>query len=142
MYKRFRTKSARIELSNRHLIHHRRQGFIWAEKLIEGDEILVISSKYGNQTAYEEILEIDEIEKDGLIAPLTEQGTILVNNVYTSCYALVRSHLIGHVALTPYRWYHRLFGHKSNVNITPILNYASVLLNVVKNLPIIKDFVF
>lgn len=91
---------------------------------------------------YEEILEIDEIEKDGLIAPLTEQGTILVNNVYTSCYALVRSHTIGHIALTPYRWYHRYFGQKSNINITPVLNYASFLLNIVKNLPIIKDFVF
>ncbi|CAF1228571.1 unnamed protein product [Adineta steineri] len=145
LYKRIRTKNAVIELSDRHLIYSHNNGFIWAEKLIKGDEILVLSSKYANKTYWEEILDITDVNKKGLMAPLTEQGTIIVNNVHASCYALVKSHTIGHLALTPYRWYRRLFGQSSDNNnnsITPILNYANILLHFFKNLPIIKDFIF
>ena len=141
-YKRFRTKNARIELSDRHLIHRRGDGFIWAEQLNEGDEILVLSSKHGNQTNYETILNIDDVDKQGLLAPLTEQGTILVNNVHASCYAIVKSHTVGHLALAPYRMYRRLVGGLSDRHMTPILSYANVLFQFFKNLPIVKDLIF
>jgi len=141
-YKRIRTKNALIELSDRHLIHRRDDGFIWAEKLNKGDEILVLSSKHSNKTNWEEIIDISEVNKKGLVAPLTEQGTIIINNVHTSCYALVKSHTIGHFALAPYRWYRRLFGRSSDNNTTPILTYANILLHFFKNLPIAKDIIF
>ncbi len=63
IYKRIRTKTAVIELSDRHLIHHRHDGFVWAEKLNKGDEILVLSSKHANQTNWEEILEIKKCKQ-------------------------------------------------------------------------------
>lgn len=141
-YRRLRTKNARIELSDRHLIHRRSDGFIWAEQLNEGDEILVLSSKHANQSNYETIVNIDEIEKQGLLAPLTEQGTILVNNVHASCYAIVKSHTVGHLALAPYRIYRRLVGGLAQRHITPILTYANVLFQFFKNLPIVKDLIF
>ena len=144
LYRRIQTESARIELSRRHLIEHRQNGFIWAEKLKVGDEILVISSDQNNQTEWEEIIDITEVEKQGLMAPLTEQGTIIVNNVHASCYALVNSHQVAHWALTPYRVYHRLFASASEQESlrTPILSYANLLLNFFKNLPIAKDLIF
>lgn len=144
LYKRIRTKNSLIELSKRHLINQRQNGFIWAEKLQEGDEILVVSSNTQNETEWEEILEITDVFKQGLMAPLTEQGTIVVNNVHASCYALVKSHQVGHFALAPYRLYHRFFGQLSDTNTmtTPILSYANALLHFFKNLPIAKDLIF
>ena len=144
LYKRIRTKNAVIELSDRHLIHRHADGFVWAEKLNPGDKILILSSKYSNQTTYDEILEITEVNKKGLMAPLTEQGTIIINNVHTSCYALVKSHTIAHLALAPYRWYGRLFGRSSDdhPNTTPILTYANILYHFFKNLPIVKNLIF
>lgn len=144
LYKRVRTISAVIELSQRHLIHQRKDGFIWAEKLNQGDEILVVASNHDNDTQWEEILEITDISKQGLMAPLTEQGTIIVNNVHASCYALVKSHDVAHFALAPYRFYHRFFGQLSETNTitAPILSYAETLLHFFKNLPIAKDLIF
>lgn len=144
LYRRIRTRNAQIELSQRHLIHHRQQGFIWAEKLAMGDEILVVSSEINNQTQWEEILEIDNIVKQGLMAPLTEQGTIVVNNVHASCYALVKSHQIAHLALAPYRLYHRLFAAQTDAShmATPLLSYANTLLHFFKTLPLAKDLLF
>ncbi len=144
LYKRVRTKNSVIELSQRHLIHQRKDGFIWAEKLNKGDEILVLSSKYENETQWEEIIDITDVYKQGLMAPLTEQGTIIINNVHASCYALVKSHKVAHFALAPYRFYHRLFGQSSKINslTTPILSYAEILLHFFKNLPIAKDLIF
>jgi hedgehog protein len=141
-YKRIRTKNAIIELSARHLIHRHNDGFVWAEKLEKGDEILVLSSKHSNKTNWEEIIDINEVDKQGLMAPLTEQGTIIVNNVHTSCYALVRSHTLAHFALAPYRLYRRLFRRTSDNNISPILTYANILFQLFKNLPFAKDFIF
>ncbi|CAF3332523.1 unnamed protein product [Rotaria socialis] len=141
-YRRIRTKTAVIELSDRHLINQRNNGFVWAESLAKGDEILVLSAKSSNKTIWEKIIEITEVDKQGLMAPLTEQGTIIVNNVHVSCYALVRSHALGHIALTPYRWYVRIFGLPSDNNTTPILGYANTLLQFFKNLPIARDIIF
>ena len=144
LYKRIRTKNSVIELSKRHLIHRRTDGFIWAEKLITGDEILVLSSNHENETQWEEIVDITDVHKQGLMAPLTEQGTIVVNNVHASCYALVKSHQVAHFALAPYRLYHRLFGQLSDRNsmTTSILSYANILLHFFKSLPIAKDLIF
>ena len=144
LYRRVRTKSAVIELSQRHLIHQRRDGFVWAEKLRLGDEILVVPADSDNQTQWEEILNISDVHKQGLMAPLTDQGTIIVNNVHASCYALVKTHQLGHMALAPYRWYRRFFGSLSDGQntTTPILSYANVLLNFFKSLPIAKDLIF
>jgi hypothetical protein len=143
-YKRIRTENSVIELSKRHLIHHRQNGFIWSEKLVKGDEILVFSSNYENETQWEEILEITDVQKQGLMAPLTEQGTILVNNVHASCYALVKSHKVAHFALAPYRFYHRFFGQLSDTNsmTKSILSYADILFHFFNNLPIVKDLIF
>ncbi len=36
------------------------------------------------------------LEKSGIYAPLTEQGTIIVDNVHASCYSMVKNHKIAH----------------------------------------------
>lgn len=43
----------------------------------------------------------------GLFAPLTESGNIVVDDTLTSCYAIVDSHVIAHLSMTPLRLKHR-----------------------------------
>ena len=51
----------------------------------------------------------DEI-KQGYIAPLTGEGTLIVDGVAASCYGTLSSHRVAHAALAPMRWWYGLFG--------------------------------
>ncbi|CAF4069593.1 unnamed protein product [Rotaria sp. Silwood1] len=64
----------------------------------------------------ETVSNVSDVIKQGYIAPLTEEGTIIVNNVAASCYATINSHYAAHAVLAPMRWWYSLFGisHKSN----------------------------
>ena len=54
------------------------------------------------------VAKIIKISGHGVYAPMTQHGTILVNNALTSCYAYLKHDFL-HATMLPYRWYCRLF---------------------------------
>ncbi|CAF1564279.1 unnamed protein product, partial [Didymodactylos carnosus] len=151
LYKQIHTESDTIiELSSLHLIRRKRKNnldideFIWAKEVVPDDQIFVVKQN-NNTVIWEKVKFIKDVWKQGLMAPLTDQGTIVVNNVHTSCYASVKSHTIGHIALTPYRLYKRfirLTETDSTATKEIVLSYANILFHIFKNIPIVKDFIF
>lgn len=55
---------------------------------------------------FKTIEKVETLKLNGIYAPLTKEGTVVVNNVYTSCYAHINHHGIAHTMLAPFRWLH------------------------------------
>ncbi|XP_018577891.1 protein hedgehog-like [Anoplophora glabripennis] len=74
---------------------------VYAEKVKIGDSLLVSKS---NGTIFEDnVLEIKTVMKTGVYAPLTQVGTIVVNDMIASCYATIDSQYLAHWAFLPLR---------------------------------------
>ncbi|XP_039260050.2 sonic hedgehog protein-like isoform X1 [Styela clava] len=89
--------------------------FIYAESVEVGDYVLEThaSSNKTNflhrKTKLSRVGSVTAVTSDnGAYAPLTEQGTILVNGVAASCYAVFNSHKIAHWTMAPLRLYNKL----------------------------------
>lgn len=74
---------------------------IFAENLQEDDVLLVKDSN--NSLSVDIVSRIEPILLTGVYAPLTKTGTILVNSVAASCYAVVDSQSIAHWSFAPVR---------------------------------------
>ena len=46
-------------------------------------------------------MKIEQVTKLGRYAPLTENGTLIVNGFFVSCYAEHENHLVAHMAFKP-----------------------------------------
>jgi len=88
------THTARtLKLSAFHLIMKWDGSFVYANELRVGDEVVVFEQDVARPDT---VKSIDEVYDLGVYAPLTEQGTVVVNDVVASCYANVRSHQVAH----------------------------------------------
>ena len=70
------------------------------------------------QIRNEIVVNVSNVVKQGYAAPLTEQGTLIVNHVAASCYGVINSHHVAHAVLAPMRWWYRLFGITSRSSKT------------------------
>lgn len=95
-------KTEYITLTPRHLIYVKQMDkqkfeFIAAFQVLVGDSL----KKYDLEQKLQQNVYVTKIEKiflnrSGIFSPLTESGTIVVDNILTSCYSIVRYHEVAH----------------------------------------------
>lgn len=73
---------------------------------------------------------------DGVYAPLTSEGTIVVDDAVTSCYASLNSHALAHVAMAPFRAAYHVMGSRDRSSTPPagVHWYAEILLRFAKTI--------
>lgn len=77
---------------------------MFADTLKPNDFLLTVPSPdVGTQSS--DVTNVTSVVRRGLYAPVTQHGTIVVDGVVTSCYALIDSHVIAHAVFAPIRWY-------------------------------------
>ncbi|XP_011312126.1 sonic hedgehog protein A [Fopius arisanus] len=80
---------------------------IYAAKVQVGDRILVRDDDRtlpgGSRVRWDDVIEAELVLEEGVYAPLTREGTIVVDDVVASCYAIVNSQTIAQVGFFPLR---------------------------------------
>lgn len=120
-----------ISLSTTHLVYAKHAGYIYASKIKTGHVLRIYSYDEGQFIDFV-VDRIDFQIKDGYIAPLTNEGTILVNNIDASCFATVNNHYMANLAMTPLKMYYKLskyFGHTNEINDYIDVDYYSQFLH-------------
>ena len=95
-----------LHISPRHLIyisdHRDRDGFYdFVENLVVGQYVMTTFFQDGFLRS--RVTAIHQHQETGVYAPLTSEGTIVVDGVVVSCYADVPYHTAAHVSTWPYR---------------------------------------
>jgi intein/homing endonuclease len=103
-----------LSLTSSHLLPTDTHGYVMAKNIHEGMNIYVMNEN--GVLISETISNVSDVVKQGYVAPLTEEGTLIINNIAASCYATINSHSTAHAVLAPMRWWYRLFGVSKESN--------------------------
>ena len=79
---------------------------MFASQVEIGDSLLITLD--GDQKLMDEVVDVRNSRDQGVYAPLTAEGTVVINEVVASCYAVVNSHYLAHLVYGPLRLYHNL----------------------------------
>jgi hypothetical protein len=77
-------------------------------KDLKREDFIMTYDYSSRQVIVEKIRSILIEPVEGFAAPLTLSGSLLVNGMLTSSYALVDSQAAAHAVMTPVRWWYRL----------------------------------
>ncbi|KAG5673030.1 hypothetical protein PVAND_003108 [Polypedilum vanderplanki] len=96
---------ALLRLTPAHLLllwkpHSHETKYLYADQVEENDFLLV--NVNGNLEP-QRVTEVRAVLSRGFVAPLTREGTVVVNDVAASCYALVNSQTLAHISFMPFR---------------------------------------
>lgn len=115
-----------IEISSRHLIYAHQNGslkFVWPKDLKVGDCLIK------NDKSQQKITKIEEVVKLGRYAPLSENGTLIVNGFFVSCYTETQNHMVAHMAFKPLVLKNKMIkSEKEGDKIDGIHPYAKMLI--------------
>ena len=102
-----------LSLTSTHLLPTDGHGYIMAKDIRVGMNIYVPDDD--GFLTIETISNVIDVVKQGYIAPLTQEGTLIVNNIAASCYATINNHHLAHAVLAPMRWWYVLFGKTNDI---------------------------
>jgi hypothetical protein len=112
-YLRLTTSRRQLNISAEHLVATLKGGkidFVKAQEVQAGTPILECDVS-GAQTSTpiwgNTVQKVEKFRAEGIYAPLTVAGTIVVDGVAASCYASTRSHTAAHAAMKPMRTMYR-----------------------------------
>ncbi|CAL1597119.1 unnamed protein product [Knipowitschia caucasica] len=112
----------RVTLTAAHLlfIHNAsvRASAVFASDVRAGQRVFVLDSTRQRLDAVR-VKRIYTEEQEGSYAPLTVQGSVVVDHVLTSCYALIQDHELAHWAMAPVRGAHWLWSRLWGVGRGP-----------------------
>jgi hypothetical protein len=109
LFKQVTTITGRqLSLTSSHLLPTDTHGYVMAKNIRLGMNIYIMNDH--GMLITETVSNVSDVVKQGYIAPLTEEGTLIVNNIAASCYATINSHYVGHAILAPMRWWYSVFG--------------------------------
>ena len=98
-----------ISLTEYHLIpiksFNETEKHIFAKQVELGDLLYVLKN---DKIANSKVINIITETKKGYYAPLTMEGTLVINNILTSCFALVKDHYLAQYSMFPFHYYYRL----------------------------------
>lgn len=109
---------------------------VYAKELKIGDNLLFGNSN--NTIVEDNVLDIRTVLKTGVYAPLTQAGTLVVNDMIASCYATIDSQHLAHWAFLPLRilWNIRKSLYKLwSIIKKPSISWSSVSPLVTNNKP-------
>lgn len=102
----------KIALTAAHLIftgNATRMAAVFASRVRPGQQVLVSAADGpGQRLVTATVARIYTQEREGSFAPVTAQGTVVVDQVLASCYAVIEDHQLAHWALAPVRLAHRV----------------------------------
>ncbi|XP_017046470.1 protein hedgehog [Drosophila ficusphila] len=76
--------------------------FVFADRVVEQNQVLVRDEATG-ELRPQRVIKVGSVRSKGVVAPLTREGTIVVNSVAASCYAVINSQSLAHWGLAPMR---------------------------------------
>ncbi|KAH8414529.1 hypothetical protein KR215_008379 [Drosophila sulfurigaster] len=95
--------------------------YIFADRVEEQSFVMVLESSSG-ELRPQRVHRVSSVRRKGVVAPLTREGTIVVNSVAASCYAVISSQSLAHWGLAPMRLLHTLqswMPQKNQLRSTP-----------------------
>ena len=105
---RLTTESGRVlTLTPAHLVPVEGRSTVFAGRVRPGDKLRVRDPADENELRHrlrwDEVVDSRLILEEGIYAPLTSEGTVVVDDVVASCYAIVDNQQLVHLAFLPYR---------------------------------------
>lgn len=99
------SSGATIRTTPAHLLpvwkpHRHETKYLYADQVEENDFLLV---NVNNNLEPQRVTEVRAVRSRGFIAPLTREGTVVVDSIAASCYALVNSQSLAHISFMPFR---------------------------------------